>query len=224
MELDDLREAWTEQFAGLEHRLDALEGQLARGGRRRARRALLPGLGWHVVEVVAAIALLAALVPPLFAHRGEWRYVVCGGAVVVVLLGFGGASLGALVRAARIDFARPVVAIQRDVARLHRAEFVALGWGLAGGIVVWLPLALLLFEAASGIAVLAHVDGAWLFANPGCGLVLLGVAIGAARRMRADPGRRPWLDRVAAALSGRGLRRARELLDEVGQFERGRPE
>lgn len=220
-ELEALKRTWSTQFADVDHRVATIEHQLAEGARRRVRLALLPGTLWTAAEGVLAASAAIAIAIAVVRHGGDPRYLCCGGASVAVLLGVVAFAVVRVLRTAHLDLARSVVAIQRDVARLRRVEFAALAWTLFGGIVVWLPLPLLLFEAATGAPALADVNLTWLVSNLGFGLLVAAAAVGAARRVGAGTRLRPWIARAADALSGRGMRRAAVQLTELEQFARG---
>ena len=220
MELDDLKQAWAARFAAHDDRLAGLERRLVATASRRAGAALLPSAVGKAIEAILIGGALAAIAPRVVAGLANARYLVAGVIAVLFLAAWCATSTALAVRLLRLDLARPVVAIQRDLARLQRGECLAVFGLLAAGLVAWLPCALLLFEAATGVPALARVDLAWLAANVALGGVVFVLAVAWARRFAGDPLRRPRLDRFAAALSGRGLRRARAALDEVEALAR----
>lgn len=221
MELDDMKQAWTAQFAGVEQRLATLERHLGQGVRQRLRLTLLPSALVAALEGAIAALALVAVATVLSRHGADPRYLLGGGAAGLVLLGVAVLAVVRLDLCLRLDLAQPVVVIQRDVARLRRVELGATAWALFGGIVVWLPVPLLLLEAVTGAAVLARVDLPYLAANLAFGVLVAVAAAVVARRIAASPRLRPWLARAADAMSGRGLRRTSAQLAELEQFARG---
>jgi len=132
---------------------------------------------------------------------------------------------GAIVVAEPVELGRdrPVTAIQRAVERIKLVEYRATKWALLGGVVIWLPAVLILFEAVTGVAALARVDLGWLIANLGFGLAVLGLGQAWSKRYveRSDLG--PRARRLVDAISGRSLRSVAMHLAELSTFERDEP-
>jgi hypothetical protein len=129
-------------------------------------------------------------------------------------------SVSLLALAARLEYDRPVLAIQRAVERARLVEYRATKWALLGGVVIWLPALLVGFEAITGVDALARVDLRWLLANLGFGLAILAIGHALSRRHveRADLG--PLARWLVDAASGRSLRSADAHLTELARFER----
>jgi hypothetical protein len=224
MALDDLKDAWAAHGAMLERSL-AIDQRLLRALLlRKVRSALTPYVIGRAVEIGIGVGMCALALRVLIAHAGEPLY----GTVVGMVAGFAAfmtaRSVALLVGTLSIDYGRPVTAIQRDLERLRRAEYRALKWALLGGVVLWLPVALVLAEALTGLPWLTRVEVRWLAANLAIGLVVLEIGHRLSRRHveRADLG--PRARRLVDGLSGRGLRTAAAHLAELAEFEgdRGR--
>jgi hypothetical protein len=223
MQLDDLKQAWAAHGAILERSLAINERLLREVMLRRVRTGMWPHLLSRALEVVLGLAALIVVMPILVAHLGEPRYVVAGGALAVYLVGLTALSVYLLVNALQIDFGRAVTAIQRDVERIRRVEYHALTWAVLGGVVIWLPAALVLFEAVTGVDALARADLAWLIANLVFGLAVLAAGRALSRRYVERPDLSPWARRLVDAVSGRALRAAAGHLAELSSFERDEP-
>ena len=93
--------------------------------------------------------------------------------------------------------------------------------GVLGGVVIWLPASLLLFEALTGVGALGRVNPAYLVTNLLFGLIVLAIGLAVSRKYveRSDLG--PRAQRLMDALSGRGLRSAAGHLADLSRFERG---
>lgn len=219
MELDDLRTAWAAHGAALDRSVAIGERLLRETLTGKARAAAAPSTRWRVVELVVWLALLVGAGSVLGRHLGEPRYVVAGGALVLYLAAIAGRTVHLLVATARLDYDAPVTATLRAVSRLRRAEVHTTTWAIGGGVVTWLPAALVGFEAVTGVPVLAHVDLAWLAANLALGVLVLIVAVVWVRR---NVDRAPR-SRVVDALSGRALRDAERHLADLAAFERDEP-
>ena len=113
--------------------------------------------------------------------------------------------------------------IQRAVERARLAEYRATKWAVLGGVVIWLPAALLLFEAVTGVPAIGLVDPAWLVANLALGAAVLALGLALSRRYVERPGLGPRARRIVDALSGRSLRAATRHLADLSRFERDEP-
>ena len=220
MQLDDLKEAWAAHGAALERSLAIDERLLREVLLRKVRFALAPYALGRALEIVLGVAVLVVLMPLLVAHAAEPRYLVVGGGLAAFAVGLTALHVHLLVRVVQLDHGGPVTAIQREVERIRRAEVRAFKWALLGGIVFWLPAALVAFEAVTGVTALARVDLAWLAANLLFGLAVLALGQAWSRKHVERPDLSPRMRRLVDALSGRALRAAADHLAELAQFER----
>lgn len=220
MQLDDLKAVWSAHGAALERSLAIDERLLRETLLRKVRFRLAPYVLCRALEVALGVAVLLAIVPVLGAHLAEPRYLVVAGTLFVFTLRLTALCATLLVASLRLDYGGPVTALQRDVERVKLVEYRAFKWALLGCTALWLPGPLVLFEAATGRDALARVDLAWLAANVALGLALLAVGLVLSQRYveRRDLG--PRARRIAAALSGYGLRKAAAHLEELARFER----
>lgn len=223
MQLDDLKEAWAAYGAALERSLAIDERLLREVLLRKVHRVLWPYVLGRALEVLLALVALLVVMPVLAAHAGEPRYVVVGGALAVFTVGVGATSAFLMMNVVQLDYGGRVTAIQRAVECIKLVEYRATKWALLGGTVVWLPAVLLLFEAVTGLAPLAHVELAFLALNLGFGLVVLVLGQVLSRKYveRSDLSLRAR--RLVDALSGRSLRAATGHLAELSRFEREEP-
>lgn len=223
MQLDDLKGAWAAHGALLERSLAIDERLLREMLLRKVRLALAPYVLWRALEVSLGLAALAAVVPLLVAHIAEPRYVAVAGAVALFTALLTAVCAYLLVNGLQLDYGGPVTAIQRGVERLRLVEYRAFKWALLGGVALWLPAALLLFEALTGVAALARAPFPWLAGNLVFGLAVLALGQALSRRYveRDDLG--PWARRIVDAVSGRALRKASDHIAELARFEREEP-
>ena len=220
MQLDDLKQAWAAHGAMLERSLAIDERLLREVLLRKVRFALAPHLLWRALEVACGIAGLGVLAPILGAHLAEPRYLVAGGGLALFTAGLTALCAHLLIRSLALDYGGPVTALQREVERIRIAEYRVVKWAVLGGVVAWLPAALLLFEALTGIDALARVQPAYLIANIVLGLGVFGVGQALSRRYVERPGLGPAACSLIDALSGRGMCSASAILAELAQFER----
>ncbi len=218
MELDEMKTVWAAHGAAMERSITINDRLLREMLLRKVRVALAPHILWRTLEVLLGIAALAAVVPLLAAHRDEIRYLLVGGGLLVFIAGTTVLCLYLLVKGLTLNYGGEVAEIQRDVEHIKLAEYRAYKWTVLGGVVVWLPAALVLFEVLTGVDALARADGPWLIANLVFGLVTLGFGLALSRKYveRSDLG--PRARRLVEALSGRGLRSATKHLEELSSF------
>jgi len=220
MELDDLKAAWTAHGAMLERGVAINERLLREVMLRKVRARLTPYVVWRALEVALGAVVLFAVMSVIAAHGGEPRYLVVGGPLAVFVGAATATSAYLLVHAVQLDYGGPVTGLQRAVAQLRAAEYRALKWALLGGVVFWLPAALVLFEALTGVDALARADLAWLVANLAFGVLVLAVGQAMSRKFVERADLSPWTRRVVDAVSGRALRLATGDLAELARFQR----
>ncbi len=219
MQLEEMTSVWARSAARLERSLAIDERILRSLVMREVRLALAPYVLFRALEVLLGVVALAWIAPVVFAHWVEPRYLIAGGLLIVCAAGTTAQSSTLLVRTLQLDLAGPVARIQAEIGRLQMAEYRSLKWALLGGILVWLPGLLVLFEALTGVPALQRVELPFLVGNLAVGIVVLLIAQLAARRWveRAPRGHRGG--RLIEALSGRGLRKTADHLAELAGFQ-----
>jgi hypothetical protein len=221
MEPDELKLAWQTLSRRLE-RHDALQTYVLLEQRKQKALASLRPLFWgQVVQTLFGIPfiLLAAL---LWIRGGQsadglpWTTIAAG--IVVQLYGIATIAMAGqtLHRIHDIDYARPIVDIQKRLATLRRTYIVN---GMLAGLpwwFLWVPL----------LMVLAGLDGTDLYTRAP-GVVWIGLGVGAAgllgtmafHRWSRNPAR-PRLARfMDDSVTGASLRRAQAQIEEVARFE-----
>ena len=220
MELDDMKQSWAAHGRQLQRGVAVDEPRLKAMLRRKVRR----GMSFYVlgiaIEVAFGIALLYLALSTLAAHASEPRYLLAVGALAVFTAGVTGLSTYLLLKVLALDHDAPVTVRQLAVERMKRLAFRAFKWALLGGVVVWLPCGLVLFEAVTGVDALARVDLAWLIANLAFGLVVLAAGQVLSRRYLERTDLAPWARTFVDALSGHALTRSAARLEELAQFTR----
>jgi serine/threonine-protein kinase len=217
MELDDLKTAWQT----LDRRLDAqtaLNLHMFKDGKLdKARRGLRP-LAWgQALQILCGIALIEWAVSFWSAHRDVPHLLLAGISVHVygvLMIICGGATIGLI---SRIDYAAPVLAIQKQLGQLRRFYVrTNVGLGLAWWF-LWMPIVMMLFMSAFGADLYANAPS----------VIYAGTAIGAAGllltfmfdRWVRHPSRPAMAKMVDDSVAGGSLNRAQRVLDEIAQFE-----
>lgn len=220
MQLDDLKQVWAAHGAALERSLAINERLIRATLLGNVRSAFFCFQVVRSLEVALGITTIVAAMAVLTNHFTDPRYLIVAGGVAAVAGYVTVLCAYALRQTARIDYAAPVMTLQRTVERIRLAEYWALKWTLLLGIVAWLPIALILFEALTGFDALARVGLPWLVANILFGLVCLGIGQAMSRRYIERTDLNPWARRLVESLSGRAVRSATQHLAELARFER----
>ncbi|MFT4196950.1 MAG: serine/threonine protein kinase [Pseudoxanthomonas sp.] len=223
MDNDTMHLAWQALGRQLE-RHNALQLQALRERKLgKARTSLWPLALGQLAQIVLLGVPFITLAGLLWHHLGQpgttapWTTVLAGitmQAYGVAATALAGATLG---RILAMDYAAPVLEIQKRLAALRRLYVV-------NGMVAGLPWWFLWVPVLMTLSGLANVD---LYARAPS-MVWIGLGVGAAgllatawfHRWSRSP-RRPRLARALEdSLSGGSLRRARGFVDELAQFER----
>jgi hypothetical protein len=216
MELDELKGAWQ----ALERKLDrqhALELHNFRSGRlAHARSGLRPLIAGQVVQAALGVGLMALFAPYWVRHWGEWHLVVYGASLHLYGLMLMLLAARDLVHIARIDYAAPVLEIQKQLAAL-RAQRIRSGPAFAiSGCFAWIPLVLVIFQSLGADVWLHKPAVVGWFVVSGVVTALFTWALLAWVRLPRNARMRQSLDDDAA---GRSVTRAQAVLDEIARFE-----
>ena len=219
MELDELKQAW-QAMAQRVDSTSALGIQLYRENRldriRRTLRWLMAGQGLQIAIWIGVITVVA---PFWIEHRAVPHLLAFGLILHAYAVATIISSVVQLLLMAAIDYAAPVLALQRRLVRLRTLRI----WITLVLSVLWWPLWIVGFVVGVkwwlGIDLYVAAPG-FVLANVVFGLAALAATAWFARRIarRAKETGRPA--RFADDLAGHSLRRAIGQLDEIAQFER----
>lgn len=224
MELDEMKLAWQELDRRLQ-RSEALQSDLRRElsldkTRSTLRRWLwLPGfelaisvwvvwlagsfLGDNLAQVLAApVGALPALI--------LWALAAFGAA----------ASVRQIVAVARIDYAAPVLSIQRRLALARNLRIRLTQIGLLLWLPLWPVFAVFIVQRDFGAGIYRQLGLGWLIANVGFGLLLALLLVWLARRYGERLSQWRPLRRLADSIAGGRLVAATAQLDELARFDR----
>lgn len=217
IELDELRGAWQALDAKLDRQYALDLARLRETRARRARGVLWPLKAGQLVQLLAAAVVVALSATFWSRHFDSPQALVYGLSLHLYGVMLGAFAVRDLIHIGRIDFAAPVLDIQRRLAELAAWRLRCGVWFAATGCFVWVPLMLAIFYSL-GADVWAHkpqVVG-WFLVSSGVALAAVAVFVRWARR--------PGNERLAHALDestvGRSVLRARAALDELQRFER----
>ena len=217
MELDDLKSAWQILDRRLEQQ-STLNLHVFREGKLDKTRSSLRPLLWGQVLQILFGAALAILAATFWTQHPDTLHLVIAGLVMhayaIMTIIFGGVTLG---RMGRIDYAAPVLSIQKQLAQLRRLYIIN---GMCVGLpwwVLWVPFMQMLFMGIFGADLYANI-GAWYWVTvAACMLGLLGTW--GLYRWSRDPRRARIAQAIDASVTGSSLRNAQRQLDEIARFE-----
>ena len=216
MELDELKATWQ----ALDRRMqqsNAIQLQLFKDGRFKNMRAGLRPLFWgQIVQILFGVLTILIGVAFWSKHVEVTHLFVTGlilhvyGVLTIITAGM---TLGKI---RGIDYAAPVLSIQKQVASVRR---VYVGSGIVVGHswwLMWIPFAVVVFDYL-GVDIVSVAPG-FIWISTAIGIAGL-LAMWGFHRWASNPRRAKFGQRYAEALSGGSLRRAQRVLDEVKQFE-----
>jgi hypothetical protein len=218
MELDEMKQAWQELSVRLDQQ-HALNRQIFRTNQTdRLRRGLRPLVWGQSVHITFGIAIMLWGISFWSTHTHIWQAMACGifmqvfGTLAIIFP----ARVLSFVQA--IDYAAPVLDIQRRVAQLRawRVKVEAPVFTVLSSI-IWIPGMLMLIQYEMDRA---HVDlwnilsakFPWLLLAGAISLALVGLAYVLLRWL----GRRRWLEDNFASSA---VKRAEHMLEEIARFE-----
>ncbi len=214
MDIDDLKLAWQQLDRRLERQNALALLQFREGRMRQLRTKLWPLYGGQIVQGLFGTAVVLVGVATWARHWDLVHLRVAGlllhvyGVLAII------ASARTIALIYRIDYAAPVVAIQRQLGELRR-------WYVLSSTVIGLPWWLLWMPIMMALLALAGID-MWQRAPQ---IFVMGTAIGVAgllviAALELAARRWAWLaEHVHATRTGASLRRAAAVLEEVRRFE-----
>jgi len=217
MELDDFKTLWLEN--------DRKLGQVVRVNMRaamtlmRAERALR----WHsrslLVELILGILALLVIGSFIGDHLREPRFLVPAVLLHLAAIASTGACVRQLLLLHEIDYAAPVLDIQRRVERMRIERIRITQATFVAAPLLWTPLLIVAMKGLLGLDAWAIFDTAWMIANVLFGAAFLIAMVLLARHYANREGGSPRLQRLMDDLADRSLQQARRSLEEVARFE-----
>ena len=214
MELDDMKLAWQ----NLDHRLEqqhALNVQIFRDTRLdKMRRGLRPLVWGQALQMLIGVLGLLVLAPIWIAGWHDTALLIAG--VVMHIYCVGLIVLGGIVQGniARLDYAAPVLVIQRQLLKLRK--IYAVGGALVVGLPWWFLTAPLLVVLTRGVVMQTAPSVVWI--NLAIGAVGL-PATWWFHRWSHRPERAALARKLDASTTGGSLRRALAATDDIARFE-----
>lgn len=219
MELDDLKPAWNQLDRGRDA-LPTIIVSAVRDAKLDATRSALSRIAWLLrYELLAGVVATLLAGSFLADHWREPRFllpalVLHEYAIVTIVI-----AARQLVLLSRVDFSVPVIAVQRELARLRTFRIRATLGLMILAPFLWTPLAIVGAKALFDLDVYQAFGTAWVWANLGIGLAVIPLGIWIARRLAGRGTRSPRVAALVDTLSGRSLADARRYADDLARFE-----
>lgn len=217
MELDELKSAWQALDRTLEREHSLRLDELRERKLGKVHGSLRPLFRGQVAQILFGIAFIALAVL-LWRTGPESAAVIAAGVVLhaygVITVAAAGVVLGQI---AGIDYAAPVLRIQKQLARLR---VLYIRSGLLAGLPWWFlwVVVLVVLAGLGGVDLLA-TQPAWIASGLGVGVAGL-CATWWFHRWARRPQRGEFGRRMDEQLAGGSLRRATAQLDALLRFER----
>jgi serine/threonine-protein kinase len=216
MELDEFKQQWQEMDRKLDRSIALNLRLLTEKRTRRTKLRLVPMLLLQPVQMVIGVALTIFFARFWIANLGTWPLLISGVLLHALSVGL---VIDAVVRTAlivRINYAAPVVTIQRYLALMRRWEIRSFKWAW---VAVWLAPAPLLIVGAK---LLTTVD-LWSVAPNVVIYTAIGSIVGVGLSYLFDLWTR-HSPRLGAAMNsmyvGYSIAGAQAHLDEIDEFAR----
>ncbi len=216
-EWDDLKTAWQTLNRSLERQHTLARHQFKETKIARLRSRLRPLVIGQVIQIICGV-ILAMLGGSFWVdHLGVVHLMIYGISLHIYGLMFIIFAARDLFLIRRIDYAAPVLAMQKQFAELrawHRR--VALWFGIAGCF-IWISMMLMIFYGL-GADVWRHnpdVVGWLIVSGFFCLAILFGIVLWSKRS-----GNEKFAKNLDDSSVGRSVNRAQSMLDEIERFER----
>ncbi|MBS0557141.1 MAG: serine/threonine protein kinase [Proteobacteria bacterium] len=217
MELDEMKSAWQALDRRLERQY-ALDFDRYKSGKlNKLNSSLRPLFVGQLLQILFGVCFVV-LAGLLWSCQPDALPVILAGIVVhaygIATIVLAGITLGQI---RRIDHSAAILDIQKQLAHLRTTYIYS---GMIAGLpwwFLWVPI-LMVLSGLSGVNLYAHAPG----------MVWIGLGIGTAglagtwwfHRWSRQPGRPRLAKAMEDSVTGGSLRKARQALDEIEQFER----
>lgn len=216
-ELDDLKSAWQTLGRNLERQHALTIHQLRETKLTRFRSGFRWLVTGQVVQIICGVLLAAFAARFWINHLGVVHAMIYGislHAYGVMLIIFAARDLSLI---QRLDYAAPVLALQKQIADLRRWHVRTALWFGITGCFIWIPLMLAIFYSLGADVWVRNPEVAGWFVVSGLvpAALLVGIVLWSRR-----PGRAKLAKNLEDNSVGRSVNRAQALLEEIAQFER----
>jgi hypothetical protein len=213
--IEDLKLAWKELSQKLDQQNSLILHQFTESKLAQFRSGLRPLILGQMIQVIIGTVITASSAQFWINHLDTPQLLICGVLLQAYGIMFIAFAVRDLILIRRIDYAAPVVVIQRQLAELRSWHLRAAAWYGLTGSVVWLPVMLVMLHLLGGDLWIDEPHKAyWLVSSA---LVCLAVSYSLILLARF-PGRCGWA--LKNSWIGRSVNRAQATLKEIEEFER----
>jgi hypothetical protein len=219
MELDELKEKWTEHDRKLEVNIRLTRQLFSATKMNRARSALQRLAVFLALESMIALAVIIVLGSFIGDHIRMARFVVPAAALDLFEI----ATLIVLIRQIRlvlqVDYGKPVAAIQKELGSLRMLRIRQFQWILLVAPLLWTPLLIVALKGFLGVDAYKTPGAAYLLGNLLFGLAIIPLAIWLSKKFGDRMDRSPMMQRLMKDLAGYNLNAASGFLATLSEFE-----
>jgi hypothetical protein len=212
MTFEEMQQQWKTQDAKLDAIVSFNTTNAVDSALDRVRR-------WIWLELLFGIAALLMLGSFEAAHLREPRYLATAIVLHLCALALVGACAWQLIAARRVDYADPVLDVQRRLNALKISRIRTTQWTLLLSPALWLPIVLVMLKGFLGIDGYALFDARWIAANVLFGLAFIPLMLWLARRYGPRLSRSPLVRSLVDDLAGRSLNEAAAFAERLARFE-----
>lgn len=216
-ELDDLKLVWQNLNRNLERQHTLALHQFKESKLDRFRSGFRPLVIGQTIQLICGALLAAVSARFWLNHLGTVHLMVYGillHAYGIMLIVF---AVRDLVLIHGVDYGVPVVAIQKQIARLRAWHLRAGMWFAVAGCFIWTPLMLMIFYWLGADVWMGKPQVVYWFIFSS--FVCLALTYGLVRWSRR-PGQARLATYLRESSAGRSVNRAQAMLDEIERFER----
>jgi hypothetical protein len=215
-ELDDLKATWQALNRNLERQHTLALHQFKESKLARFRAGFRPLVVGQIIQLISGALLSIFAGSFWFDHLGVPHLMFYGISLHTYGLMFIVFAARDLFLISRLDYAAPVLALQKQIADLRAWRVRAAIWFGVAGCFIWIPLMLILFYKLGADVWVRNPDVVGWFVLSG--FVCLGILYGIVRWSRR-PGRETFAKKLENSSAGRSVTRAQAVLDEIAHFE-----
>jgi hypothetical protein len=211
MELDELKQKWTEHDRKLDQSIRLNRQLLRETYTRRARFAL-----WRLAVMLAlgSIFMLVVIVWLGYFISQAWsspRFAWPAVALDLMAISLLALLIGQVGLSLTIDYNQPVGAIQRRLETLRKVRVRYIQGIFIFALLAWMPLFILVMKVFLGVDVYRSFPTSWIWTNAAFGFAVLAIWIWWSRK---------YGSRVLRELAGYNLNAASRFLATLAEFEK----
>ena len=218
LELDEMKQLWSEQDGKLDANLRLTRLLLRTTCANRARSSLHRLTVGLCLQAAAWLLIAVFLGSFIYGHFTMPRAAIPAVALDLYVIGTVVAMLRLIVGIAQIDYGQPITTIQRQLTKLRMLRVRITIAAVLAGTLAWAAVPFLLV-GISGVKEINASVHSWLWGNVVFGILMIVLALWLSRKFGNRMEKHPFIHRLMNAISGRSLNQAEEFLAQLSEFE-----